>query len=124
MIRGELKRLFDYAMTAGLTTINPLIALPMRHVHRSPTRDRALAPPETRVPLKAVMESNVRRQLKAAPRRVLLTLVRKSALMRARSEHLDYEKAEWSIPAEHSKTGKPHLVFLSPQALGLFAQLR
>jgi len=35
----------------------------------------------------------------------------------ARWEHVDVEKAEWHIPAENSKTGKPHIVYLSPQAL-------
>ena len=28
------------------------------------------------------------------------------------------------IPAEHSKTGKPHIVFLSRQAVALFRELR
>ncbi|MFN8999997.1 MAG: tyrosine-type recombinase/integrase, partial [Betaproteobacteria bacterium] len=55
VIRGVLKRLFDYAMTAGLTATNPVMALPMRHVHRARSRDRALAPQEIRVFLKAVM---------------------------------------------------------------------
>lgn len=93
-------------------------------MHRARSRDRALAPQEIRLFLKAVMESNVRRQFKVALRLILLTLVRKSELMLARWEHVDFEKAEWSIPAEHSKTGKPHLVFLSPQALALFEELR
>ncbi len=44
--------------------------------------------------------------------------------MLARWEHVDVEKAEWSIPAEHSKTGMPHIVYLSPPALALFAELR
>jgi len=123
-IRGVLKRLFDYAMSAGLATANPVLALPMRHVHRARSRERALAPEEIRVFLKAAVDSNVRRQFKVALRLILLTLVRKSELMFARWEHVDFEKAEWSIPAEHSKTGKPHLVFLSPQALALFTELR
>ena len=33
MIRRVLKGLFDYAMTAGVATANPVLALPMRHVH-------------------------------------------------------------------------------------------
>jgi integrase len=74
--------------------------------------------------LKAVMDSNVRRQFKVALRLILLTLVRKSELMLARWEHVDVEKAEWHIPAENSQTGKPHIVCLSPQALALFAELR
>jgi integrase len=123
-IRGVLKRLFDYAMTAGLAATNPVMALPMRHVHRARSRERALAPDEIRVFLKAVVESNVRRQFKLALRLILLTLVRKSELMLARWEHVDVEKAEWHIPAENTKTGKPHIVYLSPQALALFAELR
>jgi integrase len=71
-----------------------------------------------------VIESNVRKQFKVALRLILLTLVRKSELMLARWEHVDVEKAEWHIPAENSKTGKPHIVYLSPQALALFDELR
>ena len=74
--------------------------------------------------LKAVMDSNVRRQFKVALRLILLTLVRKSELMLARWEHVDVEKAEWHIPAENSKTGKPHIVCLSQQALAFCAELR
>jgi len=37
---------------------------------------------------------------------------------------VDFEQAEWHIPAEHSKTGKPHIVFLSRQAIALFRELR
>jgi integrase len=122
-IRGVLKRLFDYAMTAGLAATTPVMALPMRHVHRARSRERALAPDEIRVFLKAVVESNVRKQFKVALRLILLTLVRKSELMLARWEHVDVEKAEWHIPAENTKTGKPHIVYLSPQALALFAEL-
>ena len=42
----------------------------------------------------------------------------------ARWQHLDLEQGEWHIPAEHSKTGKPHIVFLSRQAVALFRELR
>ena len=35
VLRGVLQRLFDYAITTGLTTTNPVMAMPMRHVHRA-----------------------------------------------------------------------------------------
>jgi integrase len=123
-IRGVLKRLFDYALTVGLVQTNPVLALPMRHVHRARSRDRALNPEEIRLFLKAVLDSNIRRQFKLALRLILLTLVRKSELMLARWEHVDVDRAEWSIPAENSKTGKPHLVYLSKQSLAFFEELR
>jgi integrase len=123
-IRGVLKRLFDYAMTAGLVSVNPVLALPMRHVHRAKSRERALAPDEIRGFLKAAFESNIRRQFKLGLHLILLTMVRKSELLLARWAHVDFERAEWHIPAEHSKTGKPHIVYLSRQAVSLFKELQ
>jgi integrase len=122
-LRGVLKRFFDYALTAGLATTNPVLALPMRHVHKAKSRERALSPEEVRVFLKAAFESNIRRQFKIGLHLILLTMVRKSELLLARWEHVDFEQAEWHIPAEHSKTGKPHIVFLSRQSVALFKEL-
>ena len=122
-IRGVLKRLFDYALTAGLITVNPVLALPMRHVHKARSRDRALSPEEIRLFLTAAFESNIRRQFKIGLQLILLTMVRKSELLLARWAQVDLEQAEWHIPAENSKTGKPHIVFLSRQSVALFKEL-
>ena len=84
----------------------------------------ALSPDEIRAFLKAAFESNIRRQFKIGLHLILLTMVRKSELLLARWEHVDFEQAEWHIPAEHSKTGKPYIVFLSRQAVALFRELR
>lgn len=124
VIRGVLKRLFDYAQTAGLVASNPVLALPMRHVHKAKARERALSPEEIRVFLRAAFESNIRRQFKIGLHLILLTMVRKSELQLARWEHVDFEQAEWHIPAEHSKTGRPHIVFLSRQSIALFKELK
>ena len=123
-IRGVLKRMFDFALTCGLVTLNPVLALPMRHVHKAKSRERALSPDEVRVFLKAAMESNIRRQFKLGLQLILLTMVRKSELLLARWEHVDFEQAEWQIPVENSKTGKPHIVYLSRQAVVLFKDLQ
>jgi integrase len=123
-IRGLLKRLFDYAMTCGLVSLNPVLALPMRHIHRSKSRERALTPDEIRAFLRAALESNIRRQFKIGLHLILLTMVRKSELLLARWEHVDLAAAEWHIPAENSKTGRPHIVYLSRQAVGLFKELQ
>lgn len=123
-VRGVMKRMFDYAITAGLATVNPVLALPMRHVHKAKARERALAPEEIKTFLKAAFESNIRRQFKVGLHLILLTMVRKSELLLARWEHVDFEQAEWHIPAENSKTGKAHIVFLSRQALALFKELQ
>ena len=123
-IRGVLKRLFDYGITCGLVEANPVLALPMRHVHKARPRERALSPSEITTVLRAVDESNIRRQFKIGFKLALLTLVRKSELLHARWAHVDLDQAEWSIPAENSKTGKPNIVYLSKQAIEHFKALR
>lgn len=122
-IRGVLKRMFDFAMTAGLVTTNPVLALPMRHVHKAKSRDRALEPEEIRLFLKGVLDSNIRRQFKIGLQLILMTMVRKSELLLAHKKHVDLDNAEWHIPPEHSKTGKAHIVYLSRQAVALFREL-
>lgn len=123
-IRGVMKRLMDYAVTCGLAQANPVLALPMRHVHRVRSRDRTLSPEEIRIFLRVSMESNMRRQFKVALRLILLTMVRKSELLLARWTDVDFHQAEWHIPIEYSKTRKPHIVYLSRQAVELFRELR
>jgi integrase len=123
-IRGVLKRLLDYAITHGLAKTNPVLALPMRHVHKAKSRERALSPEEIRVFLTAAYQSNIRRQFKVALHLILLTMVRKSELLLARWEQVDIDSGEWHIPPEHSKTGKAHIVFLSRQAVAAFKELQ
>ena len=64
------------------------------------------------------------RPIKLAVRLLLLTMVRKGELLRAQWSQLDFERAEWHVPREHSKTGRPHIVRLAPQAVALFRELQ
>jgi integrase len=123
-VRGLLKRMLDYAVTCGLLNHNPVLALPMRHVYRAEARERALTPEEIQVFLRSVRASNIRRQFKIALHLILLTLVRKSELMLAQWKDVHLDDGEWHIPVENSKTGKPHIVYLSTQAVALFKELK
>jgi len=122
-LRGVLKRLCDYAVTHELLRVNPVLALPMRHVHKAKARERNLSTDEIRVFLKSAFESNIRRQFKIGLHLILLTMVRKSELLLAKWADVHLDDAEWHIPAENSKTGKPHIVYLSKQAVELFREL-
>ena len=79
---------------------------------------------EIKVLLQRCDAASVNYRLRLALRLILLTLCRKSELRQARWEHIDLEAATWEIPAEHSKTGKPHIVYLSRQAVDCFRHLR
>jgi integrase len=122
-IRNLLKRMFEYAMANGVITLNPALAIPMRFITQSRPRERALSPGEIRIYLQTLYQSNIRRQFKLALHQILLTLVRKSELILARWEHVDFDAAEWQIPAENSKTRAPHIVYLSRQSVDIFREL-
>jgi integrase len=55
---------------------------------------------------------------------ILLTMVRKSELLGAVWDEVDFENAVWSIPKERMKRAKPHNVYLSQQALDIFIALK
>ncbi len=123
-IRGLLKKLCDYAVTCGLLGYNPVLALPMRHVHKAVSRERNLSQAEIKTFINAAYASNMRRQFKIGLHLILATMVRKSELLLSRWDDVDLEDAEWHIPAENSKTGKPHTVYLSNQVVDLFKELK
>lgn len=123
-LRGVLKRLFDYAVARQVVDKNPAAALPTRFIAKLKARDRALTPEEIRTYLRTLYQSSIRQQFKLGLHLILLTLVRKSELLNARWEHVRLDEGLWEIPAENSKTSKPHLVFLSRQAIEIFRELR
>jgi len=51
-------------------------------------------------------------------------MVRKSELIEASWDEIDFEKAVWVIPGERMKKDKAHIVPLSSQALAMFEELK
>lgn len=62
-------------------------------------------------------------QTKLAIELLIHTFVRTIELRGARWEEIDFDKAEWRIPAERMKMREKHIVPLSPQALAILHQL-
>ncbi len=124
LLRSILKRLFDYAMAQILIEHNPIASLPARFVTTMTSRDRALEATEIRTFLIELYQSNIARRSKLTLHLLLLTLVRKGELTRARWEYLNFDVGEWLIPSENSKTDKPHVVYLSRQVIELFRELQ
>ena len=61
--------------------------------------------------------------IRLALRMILLTLVRKSELIQATWDEVDFESATWTIPKQRMKGRNPHVVYLSRQALDIFVAL-
>jgi integrase len=74
--------------------------------------------------LHTLYRSNIRRQFKLELHLILLTLVGKSEMLLAQWKDVDLEVGEWQIPIEHSKTGRPHVVYLSTQGVRLLKELK
>ncbi len=123
-LHGTLKRMFDYAVELQLIPFNPAGMVARRYIGRARKRSRVLQPGELRLYLRSVYASNMRRQFKLALHLLLLTMVRKSELLLARWEHIDYAAGEWLVPIENAKMARPHIVYLSKQALSLFQELK
>lgn len=122
--RNVLKRLFAYAIAREKTTFNPAAAVEAKFVATAKSRDVALTPDELGRLLRAIYQSSMKRAHKLALHLLILCMVRKSELIEAKWEEIDFEKAEWSIPGERMKKDKPHLVPLPRQAIAMFEELK
>ncbi len=124
LILGSLKRFSDYAVTCGHLPLNPAASIKPKHVAQNRSRERALTEAELGTFLSAIDSTDLHLSLKHALRLLTLTLVRKGELRRALWQDVHFDRAEWHIPAENSKTGKPHIVYLSKQACESFESLQ
>lgn len=122
--RNVMKRLFAYAIARGKTQFNPAAAVEARYIATARSRDVALSADEIGQLLRGIYQSSIKRQHKLALHLLIQCMVRKCELLEARWDDIDFEKAEWSIPAERMKKDKPHLVPLSKQSLAMFEELR
>lgn len=55
--------------------------------------------------------------IRLALRMIVLTLVRKSELIEATWDEIDFENATWMIPKSRMKGRNPHVVYLARQAV-------
>ena len=127
-VRGLLKRMFDYAVTWEFVQFNPVLAIPSRHVHKQISRDRYLSTNEIRKFYTTLLNSRVYRPRKLGLLLSLLTLVRKSELLNAKWEDIDFDAKQWLFPTPKadSKTGQSRelVVYMSEQIITILKELK
>src|ERR1700733_560467 len=123
-IRRYIGAVFASPASRGLTDRNP--AFSARGAIAVPkTREMpALSAKEIRDLVKLVRTSGGRAGTRIALELLLLTFVRKRELIQATWSEIDFDSAEWRIPAERMKAKEMHIVPLSQQALELFRQTK
>lgn len=127
-VRGLLKRMFDYAITLGLVSFNPVLSIPARRVYKAVPRERYLKTDEIRKFYTTLLNSRIYRPRKLGLLLSLLTLVRKSELLRAQWQDIDFEKRLWLIPETKADSATGHsremVVYMSNQVIEIFKELK
>lgn len=127
-LRNTIKRMYDYAVETHCALINPGAMVATKYIGKAVRRKRNLSPAEIREFLQGVYKSNMRRQFKLALHIIFLTLIRKSMLLLATWDEIDFKTGEWTIPKEHVKAKKgeehEHIVYMSKQVAAMFKELK
>ncbi|MFB1117187.1 tyrosine-type recombinase/integrase [Dickeya dadantii] len=124
LTRNVLKRMLAYAISRGIIFNNPAAAIEARYIAQATSRDVALTPQEIGILLRGIYTSGMNRRHKLALHLLILCMVRKSELIEATWDEINFVTTEWRIPAERMKMDNPHIVPLSGQALAMFEELK
>lgn len=124
-VRFECGAIFRYAIATGRADRDPVADLkgalpPVKNGHHAaPTDPKAVAPL-----LRAIDEFQGSFVVKCALQLAPLLFVRPGELRAAEWSEIDFESAEWNIPAEKMKMKVAHLVPLSSQSLKVLRELK
>jgi integrase len=117
-------QVFRYAIITSRTRYNPVqdlrgaLKTPIRKHHAHLKADEL---PEFLAKLEAYDGEPL---TKLALQLLILTFVRTTELRGARWEEINFDKAEWRIPASRMKMKDPHIVPLSKQALAVLREIQ
>jgi integrase len=119
------KQMFKHGLARGIVDADPTYGLTKGHAGGKETpRDRNLSPEEITDLAKRLPSAALPLRIQVALWLVLATGARAGELIRAGWSEFDLEARIWTIPAERSKNGKPHLVHLSDFAMHWIKQLQ
>jgi integrase len=128
-VRQTISAIFDFAIEEGRATENPTDRLRRRKgakplIKLPETRNsRHLTTDEIKAMLAALAEYGGSPLTVLAMKLKLLTFTRTEELVAAEWSEIDFEKAEWTLPAHRMKMRRIHLVPLSLQAVEILREL-
>lgn len=117
-------QIFRYAIVTERIQYDPTIGL--RSVIRTPVKSNHSYLQASELPefLSKLNNYDGHIQTRLALRLLILTFVRTKELRGARWQEVNFDTAEWRIPAERMKMRELHIVPLSRQALGILHELK
>lgn len=124
-LKQHLGLIFTFAIAEGRLSFNPVNGL--EHALK-PTPEvqhrRYLKPSQLGHFMRHLDQYEGDIQTRLAIELIIYTFVRSGELRQAEWSEFDFDKALWTIPAEHMKMKDPHLVPLSKQAIAVLEQLK
>lgn len=124
LVRQWCSAIFRYAVATLRADGDPAAALRGAITRPKVSHSKPLSRGQVATFVKKVDAYGGYRTTVIALRLKLLTFVRTIELRAAEWQEIDFERAEWRIPAERMKMREPHIVPLSRHALELLRELR
>lgn len=122
-LHSELRQMFRFAVGRGVIELDPTDKLP-KPGGRETVRTRVLTDDEIRQLARRLEAGALPRHVTLAVYIMLATGVRVGEVSKAEWRRVDLDAGTWTIPAEHTKNGNEHTVYLSEFATGKLAELR
>ncbi|POR53880.1 uncharacterized protein DUF4102 [Paraburkholderia eburnea] len=111
---AEMRQMFGFGAVREIVKVDPTYGIKKRDVGgKDAERERTLSEEEIKELPEKLEAANLLTSTKHAVWVMLSTLARIGELTNARKADIDIDAGTWIIPAEHSKNGKPHTVYLS-----------
>lgn len=123
-VREIVMQIFRFAQARGVRIDNPAEAIRASAIAKFKPRERSLSPAEIGVFFNTLDGIGTLPQIKLGLKLILLTLLRKGEILNARWAWVDFEAATLTVPAEFMKARRPHVVYLSQQALDILVALK
>lgn len=121
--RDIIKQIYAFANLHGEKVANPADEVGAASIATFSPKDRALSSTEIRLMYQQLDSVSTYPTSRLALRLILLTLVRKSELIQATWDEVDFESGVWTIPKVRMKGRKAHNIYLSQQALDIMVTL-
>ena len=108
-VRDIVKQIYGFAILHGEKVANPADDVGPSSIATFVPKDRALSPTEIRLMHQQLEFVASYPTIRLALRMILLTLVRKSELIQATWDEVDFANALWTIPKERMKLSLIHI---------------
>jgi integrase len=122
-VGATLSQMFRFGVTRGMLDASPFVAMG-KPGGTEKARKRRLDEREIGIFWRKLTRSRLNAEVRIALKLILATAQRPGEVSQAAWEEFDLKRRIWTIPAERSKNGQPHEVYLSDLALTLIRHLR